>query len=112
MAAGDKVATIRDIKSFDPKTNKIRADAIPSGSVGTVIIQDDNQQFVTVRFAFSRQGIKTVETIIGQFGVGLVDTIENSLVVVVDPVPVDVLRAVPSGLQATASLKSQQLSSN
>lgn len=112
MAAGDKVATIRDIRSFDPKTNKIRADAIPSGSVGTVVIQDNSQRFVTVRFEFHRQGIKTIETIIGQFGDGLVDTVENSLVVVVEPVSVDVLRTLSSGLQATASLRSQQLSSN
>ena len=82
MALGDKVAAIKDIRTFD-KNLKIRDDAIPSGSVGKVIFQDDKDAIVTVLF---ENGIK------GTFADGTVDTIENSIVVEIDREPVDVLR--------------------
>ena len=82
MALGDKVAAIKDIRTFD-KNLKIRNNAIPSGTIGEVIFQDDVNVVVSVLF---ENGIK------GTFADGAVDTIENSIVVGIDREPVDVLR--------------------
>ncbi len=79
MAVGDIVRTIRPIRTFDPKTLNIRPDGIPSSSLGTIIVQDDPNRFVSVEFEFIRQGLKEVTKVIGVFGEGTVDTIENSL---------------------------------
>lgn len=79
---GDKVAAIKDIRTFDNNL-KIRNDAIPSGTIGEVIFQDDENVIVSVLF---ENGIR------GTFADGAVDTIENSIVVGIDREPVDALR--------------------
>lgn len=79
---GDKVAAIKDIQTFD-KNLKVRSDAIPSGTIGKVVFQDDENVVVSVLF---ENGIT------GTFADGAVDTIENSLVIGIDREPVDALR--------------------
>ena len=81
MAAGDKVRTTRDIRSFD-KNLKIRADAIPSGTLGRIIQQDNDEKFIAVLF---ENGIT------GTFGAGLVDGLDSVVVVDETPSP-DIMR--------------------
>lgn len=96
MAVGDIVRTIRNIRTFDPKTLKIRPDGIPPESLGTIIIQDDPNRFISVEFEFIREGFKEITKIVGVFGEGTVDTIENSLEFVTvqePPDPIEALKA-------------------
>lgn len=88
MAVGDVVRTIREIRTFDPKTLQIRPDGIPSGSLGTIVVQNDADRFIQVNFEFIRQGLQDITRIAGVFGVGLVDTIDNSLeFITIEPAP-------------------------
>ena len=64
---------------------KLKVDAIPSGTRGTIVSQDDIQGFVSVKF---ENGVT------GNFGVGLVDSIVDSLVVeLVTPAP-DIMEGI------------------
>lgn len=88
MAVGDVVQSIREIRTFDPQTLQIRPDGIPSGSLGTIAVQNDVDRFVQVDFEFIREGLQLVTRIVGVFGDGLVDTIDNSLrFVTIQPAP-------------------------
>ena len=96
MAVDDIVRTIRPIRTFDPKTLKIRPDGIPKDSLGTIIVQDDPNRFISVEFEFIREGFQEITRIMGVFGEGTVDTIENSLEFVTveePPDPIEVLKA-------------------
>ena len=90
MAVGDKVRTTRDIQSFD-RDLRIRADAIPSGTLGEIIQQDNDKRFIAVSF---ENGIN------GTFGAGLVDGLDSVVVIVEAPSP-DIMR--PEG-ESTASV--------
>ena len=88
MPVGDVVQSIREIRTFDPATLQIRPDGIPSGSLGTIVVQNDVDRFIQVEFEFIRQGLQLVTKISGVFGEGLVDTIDNSLqFVTIEPAP-------------------------
>lgn len=88
MAVGDVVQSIREIRTFDPQTLQIRPDGIPSGSLGTIVVQNDVDRFVSVEFEFRREGLQLITRIVGVFGDGLVDTIDNSLrFVTIEPAP-------------------------
>lgn len=85
---GDVVRSSREIRTFDPKTLQIRPDGIPSGSLGTIVVQNDADRFIQVEFEFIRQGLQDITKIVGVFGDGLVDTIDNSLeFVTIEPAP-------------------------
>lgn len=88
MAVDDIVRTTRDIRTFDPKTLKILEDGIPRGSLGTVVLQDDENRFISVEFEFIREGLEAITKIVGIFGEDIVDTITNSLeFITVEPAP-------------------------
>lgn len=94
MALNDKVRTVRDIKTFDPKTLRIKTDGIPKGTPGIVVVQDDVKKIVTVEFEVTRTGINGSTKVKGVFADGTVDTIENSLEVILETPPPDVLDVI------------------
>ena len=66
MAAGDRVQATRNIQSFvqQGQTMTLKADAIPSGSKGTVVVEDTIQGVISVKFD---------NGVTGNFGSTLVD---------------------------------------
>jgi hypothetical protein len=70
MAVNDRVKTREDIASFDPKTKKFLPNAIPQGTVGTIIKEDLAQRVVVVKFDNGLTGV------FGSRESGLPDTID------------------------------------
>lgn len=111
MAVDDIVRTIRDIRTFDPETLKIRPDGIPLGSLGSIIVENDAERFISVQFEFIREGLQKITKIVGVFGEGIVDPIANSLeFITVEPAPeliAEIREASTVGLESRADLALQ-----
>lgn len=106
MAVDDIVRTTRDIRTFDPKTLKIIDDGIPQGSLGTVVLQDDADRFISVEFEFIREGLQDITKISGVFGDGVVDTIEDSLEFITVEPPPELLESIRE--ESTVGLESRE----
>lgn len=50
MAVGNRVKVLNDIASYDPKTLKLKQNAVPRGTFGIVTQEDLTQQVVIVKF--------------------------------------------------------------